>query len=108
MTFGTTGPDPIRLSDFYAPLKLFAYTSVFIPTLACSIVFDFASVLMTVEIPEIFGSKFDFNPQQIGLQFLGLIVRYVCVVDQCNGFADWSDGALLSASRLAVRSLTSS
>lgn len=77
MLLDKIGPDPIQLSDFYAPMRMFMYRSVFIPTLACSIVFGFASVLMTVEIPQIFGSKFDLNPQQIGLQFLGLIIGYV-------------------------------
>jgi hypothetical protein len=62
-------------------MKLFVYASVFIPTLACSIVFNFASVLFTVEIPVIFGKRFHFNPQQIGLQFLGLIIGLVFFVD---------------------------
>lgn len=39
-----------------------------------SIVFNFASVFLTVEIPQIFLPKFEFNSQQIGLQFLGMII----------------------------------
>lgn len=39
-----------------------------------SIVFNFASVFLTVEIPQIFLPKFGFNAQQIGLQFLGMII----------------------------------
>lgn len=80
LKFGRIGPDPISIHDFYLPMKLFAYISVVIPTMACSIVFAFASVLMTVEIPEIFAAKFDFNAQDIGLQFLGLIVGYVMCI----------------------------
>jgi hypothetical protein len=68
------GTVPIKFRDFYVAMELFAYPSIMVPTLACSIIFGFASVLMTVEIPSIFGTKFDFNPQQIGLQFLGLVI----------------------------------
>jgi hypothetical protein len=39
-----------------------------------TIVFGFASVFLTVEIPQIFIPKFGLNSQQIGLQFLGIIV----------------------------------
>jgi len=34
-------------------------------------------VLITVEIPQLFVPKFGFNPEQIGLQFLGLIIGSV-------------------------------
>lgn len=37
-------------------------------------VFNYAFVLLTVEIPQIFGEKFHLNTQQIGLQFLGMII----------------------------------
>jgi cytochrome c biogenesis protein CcdA len=48
-----------------------------LPTIAYSIVFGFASVLLTVEIPQLFTPKFHFNAQQIGLQFLGMIIGSV-------------------------------
>jgi hypothetical protein len=37
----------------------------------------FCSVLVTVELPLLFGEKFHFNDQQLGLQFLGIIVGSV-------------------------------
>lgn len=40
-------------------------------------VFVFASVLVAVELPQLFGDKFHFNAQQLGYQFIGLIVGSV-------------------------------
>lgn len=37
-------------------------------------VFVFASVLNSVEVPQILQTKFELNAQQLGLQFLGLII----------------------------------
>ena len=77
LSFGKLGPRPLTVQDFITPFKLFAYPSIVIPTVAYSIVFNFASVLATVEIPQIFGPKFLFNAQQIGLQFIGIIIGSV-------------------------------
>jgi hypothetical protein len=77
LNFGKIGPKPITLQDFLTPFTLFAYPSIVIPTVAYAIVFNFASVLATVEIPQIFTPKFHFNAQQIGLQFIGIIIGSV-------------------------------
>jgi MFS family permease len=37
-------------------------------------IFLFGSVMITVETPQLFGPKFEFNPAQLGLQFLGIII----------------------------------
>jgi hypothetical protein len=66
--------------EFYSPLKLFAFLEIAVPIVACSIVFDFASVFFTVELPPLFQKRFKFNPEQSGLQFLSLIIGYVPVI----------------------------
>lgn len=77
MTFGRIDPAPFRVSELIEPLLLAKYSSILVPTIAYSIVFGFASVFLTVEIPQVFLPKFEFNPQQIGLQFLGIIIGSV-------------------------------
>lgn len=77
--------ESIRFSDFLAPFKLFTYPSVLIPTIAYSVTFGFASVLLTVEIPQLFEPKFGFNAQQLGLQFLGMIIGSV-LGEQLSGY----------------------
>jgi len=77
LNFGKIGPHPITWRDFWTPIRMFAYPNVLLPTIAYSVVFAFAAVLLTVEIPQIFTPKFHFNPQQIGLQFLGMIIGSV-------------------------------
>lgn len=74
LQFRRIDPAPLRPYEFIQPLALARYPSVVIPTVAYAIVFGFASVLLTVEIPQLFIPKFGFNPQQIGLQFLSIIV----------------------------------
>lgn len=55
-----------------------------IPTVAYTIVFNFASVFLTVEIPQIFIPTFHLGPQEIGLQFIGLIVGSI-IGEQLGG-----------------------
>lgn len=75
---------PITLMEFVSPLRLAKYPCVMIPAVAYAMVFLFASVLTTVEIPQLFAEKFHFNPQQLGLQFLGLIIGSI-VGEQIGG-----------------------
>ncbi|KAI5291673.1 hypothetical protein KEM52_000100, partial [Ascosphaera acerosa] len=74
LTFGRKGPKPLTLNDFTAWIKFFAYPDILFPTVAYAMVFNFCNVLGTVEIPAIFGPRFHFNPQQTGLNFLGMII----------------------------------
>lgn len=48
-------------------------------------VFVFASVLCSVEVPQLLQSKFELNAQQLGLQFLGLIIGSL-LGEQLGGF----------------------
>jgi hypothetical protein len=77
LTFKRVDPAHFNPIEFTYPLSLFRYTSIWLPTVAYAIVFNFTSVLLTVEIPQIFEPKFGLNPQQIGLQFLGMIIGSV-------------------------------
>jgi hypothetical protein len=77
LNFGKIGPHPLSARDFFTPIRMFAYPNVLIPTIAYSIIFNFSSVLLTVEIPQLFTPKYHFNAQQIGLQFIGMIIGSV-------------------------------
>lgn len=65
------------------------HASVLIPSVAYAICFAFASVLITVEIPQLFIPKFEFNPQQIGLQFLSNIIGNVIGEQIAGRGSDW-------------------
>lgn len=84
LQFRRVDPNPFSLYEFIQPLELFKYATIILPTIAYSIVFGFASVLMTVEIPQLFVPKFGFNSQQIGLQFLGNIIGSI-IGEQIGG-----------------------
>lgn len=75
--FGRIDPTALTIWEFVEPLSFFAKPCVLIPAVAYSMVFLFASVLITVEIPQLFGAKFHFDTQQLGYQFLGTIIGSV-------------------------------
>lgn len=84
MQFRRIDPSPLTFSEVIQPLTLFKYTSICIPVVAYSMVFVFCSVMTTVEIPQLFLPKFGLNAQQIGLQFLGIIVGTI-IGEQLGG-----------------------
>lgn len=84
MTFKRIDPTPLRAWDFVQPLSMFGRASVVIPAVAYSVVFLLCSVLVTVEIPQLFGEKFGFNAQQLGLQFIAIIVGSI-IGEQLGG-----------------------
>ncbi|KAJ5547410.1 hypothetical protein N7494_004995 [Penicillium frequentans] len=67
-------PTPLKLSEFFHPLSLFTNIPVLLAAVAYSMVFLFSSVMGSVEVPQLLQSKFELNAQQLGLQFLGLII----------------------------------
>jgi len=84
LQFGRIDPNPFSFWEFVQPLTLFRYVSIAVPTIAYTMVFCVASVMMTVEIPQLFIPKFGFNSQQIGLQFLGVIIGTI-IGEQLGG-----------------------
>jgi hypothetical protein len=73
-TFRRIDPTPLTAWEFVQPLQYAKYARVVIPTVAYSMIYLFGSVLVSVEVPQLFGEKFHFNVQQLGLQFLGIII----------------------------------
>lgn len=67
-------PSPFAIQEFVHPLSLFGNIPVLLAAVAYAMVFVFASVLNSVEVPQLLQSKFELNAQQLGLQFLGLII----------------------------------
>ncbi|KAL2813958.1 major facilitator superfamily domain-containing protein [Aspergillus granulosus] len=65
---------PFAVSEFYHPLTLALQPTVFIPAFAYAMVFLFGSVLITVEVPQLLQEKFGLNEEQLGLQFIGVII----------------------------------
>lgn len=84
MSFRRINPKPLTAWEFIQPLFLCRYMCILIPSLAYSMTFLLASILVTVEIPQLFGMKFRFNPQQLGYQFLSLILGSV-IGEQLGG-----------------------
>lgn len=74
LTVRRIDPTPFKLSEFWHPLTLFTNIPVLLSAIAYSMVFLFCSVLNSVEVPQLLQSKFELNAQQLGLQFLGLII----------------------------------
>ncbi|KAF7903311.1 uncharacterized protein EAF01_006360 [Botrytis porri] len=84
LTFHRIDPSPLRVYDFVHPLTLFAKPCIVIPAVAYAMTFLFGSVLITVELPQLFAEKFGFNAQQLCYQFLALIIGSV-IGEQLGG-----------------------
>lgn len=85
LSFRRIDPTPLRIVDFFYPLHLFTNIPVIVATVAYSNTFLFASVMNSVEVPQLLQAKFHLNAEQIGLQFLGLIIGSL-LGEQMGGF----------------------
>ncbi|KAF9885477.1 hypothetical protein FE257_012913 [Aspergillus nanangensis] len=82
--FRRLDPAPFKLVDLIRPLFLARNLEILIPGLAYAFTFCYATVAISVEMPTVFGEKFNLNAQQIGLQFIALIIG--CILgDQLSG-----------------------
>ncbi|KAJ9500151.1 hypothetical protein LTR99_008399 [Exophiala xenobiotica] len=83
--FRRIDPTPLRLWDFVQPLRYAARPCVMIPAAAYAMVFLFGSVMITVEVPQLFGPSFHFNTQQMGLQYISMLIGAL-IGEQIGGF----------------------
>ncbi|KAJ5165718.1 uncharacterized protein N7500_007548, partial [Penicillium coprophilum] len=82
-------PRPFELQSFIAPLFLGKYPRILIPGIAYGVEFAYANIAIIVETPLIFGEKFNFNAQQVGYQFVSIIIGSV-IGEQVSGpMSDW-------------------
>lgn len=89
MKFGRIDPRPLQFRDFVYPLSLGRHLCILIPACAYAMTFLFGSVMITVELPQLFGAKFGFNAQQLGYQFAGVIVGSVIGEQLGGGLSDF-------------------
>ncbi|KAJ5827835.1 Major facilitator superfamily domain general substrate transporter [Penicillium robsamsonii] len=83
--FSRIDPAPLRLWDFVQPLSYVMKPCVIIPAAAYAMVFLWGSIALTIEISQVYPSKFGLNTQQVGLQFLAIIIGSV-IGEQIGGF----------------------
>ncbi|CAG7944579.1 unnamed protein product [Penicillium nalgiovense] len=82
-------PRPFELQSFIAPLFLGSFPRILIPGIAYGVEFAYANIAIIVETPLIFGEKFHFNAQQVGYQFISIIIGSV-IGEQVSGpMSDW-------------------
>lgn len=58
--------------------------SIVIPTCAYAMIFLFCNIMTTVEIPALLQTKFELNTEQVGLQFLGMVIGSI-IGEQMGG-----------------------
>lgn len=74
---GRIDPIPLTWTEFIRPLSMAKHLNVLFPSIIYAMVFLFGSVLITVEVPQLLQEKFELNTEQLGLQFLGVIIGSV-------------------------------
>lgn len=84
LSFRRIDPTPLRFYDFVEPLAHAAHPCVMIPAAAYAMAFLWTSIMVTVEIPQLFPELFGFNTQQNGLQMIAVIVGTI-IGEQMGG-----------------------
>ncbi|KAJ5357715.1 Major facilitator superfamily domain general substrate transporter [Penicillium brevicompactum] len=84
MSLRRIDPTPFSWYEFIRPLTMARHPSILIPACAYAMVFLFGSILATVEVPQLLEKKFELNAEQLGLQFLGVIIGSV-IGEQMGG-----------------------
>lgn len=75
--------------DFFAPFSLVKYPRILIIACAHAITFCYGNIALIVEMPIAFGEKFHFDAQQIGLQFIAIIIGCVLGEQVSGPMCDW-------------------
>ncbi|EAQ91748.1 hypothetical protein CHGG_03683 [Chaetomium globosum CBS 148.51] len=89
LSFGRIDPSPLGVRDFVQPLTFAAHPCVLIPTVGYAMVFLWGNIMMSVETGSLFPERFGFDPQQVGLQNISIIVGSL-IGEQIGGFmSDW-------------------
>ncbi|KAL2148032.1 hypothetical protein VTI28DRAFT_88 [Corynascus sepedonium] len=74
LSFSRIDRTPLRMWDFIQPLIFAVRPCVVIPAAAYAMVFLWGNITMSVETGALFPERFGFDPQQVGLQNIALIV----------------------------------
>ncbi|CAK7209399.1 hypothetical protein SBRCBS47491_000428 [Sporothrix bragantina] len=77
LNFRRIDPTPLTPLDFVRPLFMVLRPCVMIPAAAYSMVFLWGSIMISIEIPQLYPEAFGFNTQQVGLQNISLIIGTV-------------------------------
>lgn len=80
---------PLSFFDFLAPFSLAQYPRVLIAACAHAITFCYGNIALIVEMPIAFGEKFHFNAEQVGLQFIAIIIGCVLGEQVSGPMSDW-------------------
>lgn len=70
-------PTPFTPYDFIQPFTMAIHPSVMIPAAAYAMVFLFDNILPAITVPQLLQVKFKLNAEQLGLNFLGLVIGSV-------------------------------
>lgn len=82
-------PRPLRFTDFVEPFIYVIRPRVWIPAMAYAMIFLWASIMPTIMMPQIFPEKLGLNTQQVGLQFLAVILGTVLGEQVGGRMSDW-------------------
>ncbi|KAJ7763596.1 major facilitator superfamily domain-containing protein [Mycena maculata] len=83
-SFHRIDPRPLTIGDFIHPFSYCLKPRVWGPAMSYAMVFLWTGIMPTILIPQIFPEKFGFNTQQVGLQFLSVILGSV-IGEQLGG-----------------------
>lgn len=82
-------PRPLKPIEFIEPFFMGRFPRVLIAACAHAVCFCYGNIAIVVEMPTAFGQKFDFDAQQIGLQYIAIIIGCVLGEQLSGPMSDW-------------------
>lgn len=82
-------PRPLKPIEFIESLFMARCPRVLIAACAHAVAFCYGNIAIFVEMPTAFGQKFDFGPQQIGLQYIAVTIGCVLGEQLSGPMSDW-------------------
>ncbi|GAD96717.1 predicted protein [Paecilomyces variotii No. 5] len=77
LSFHRLDRTPFSIRDFFGPLALCRFPEIILPAIAHALAFTYGNTAITVELPSQFAELFHFNAQQIGLQYISVVIGAV-------------------------------
>ncbi|RDH36959.1 benzoate 4-monooxygenase cytochrome P450 [Aspergillus welwitschiae] len=78
-------PAPLEIWDFLRPLGMAIRPCIMIPAAAYAMIFLLGGILPSIEMPQLFPEMFGLDSEQVGLQFIAMIIGSL-LGDQVGGF----------------------
>lgn len=74
MSFRRINRERLSIMTFLQPLRFFFWRCILLPSISYAMIFALANIFLSIEIGVLYVELLNFNQQQIGLQYICMII----------------------------------